>query len=172
MPQTLLRILKEQDPCNDEHQRETIFPQPSSIPGDLSVFKDITWNLTSEIQNGHWLQLWFLSTGKKSISHFDVGNFLKKKFKTDVEILTFDVILYFSQDKMGNVMLYITQLFVIISTLLIYYILFFCFFLKSIFRRKSGQNPSQPSCTLWMNLNNKAPPYQMLKQKKLRHLSY
>lgn len=71
---------------------------------------------------------WFLSTGKKSISHFDVGNFLKKKFKTDVEILTFDVILYFSQDKMGNVMLYITQLFVINSTLLIYYILFFCFF--------------------------------------------
>lgn len=62
---------------------------------------------------------------KKEHFSFDVANFLKKKFKTDVEILMFDVILYFSHDKIGNVMLYITRLFVINSILLMYYILLF-----------------------------------------------
>lgn len=41
----------------------------------------------------------------------DVANFLKKKLKMDIEINMFDVMLYFSQDTIGNHIFYIIQLY-------------------------------------------------------------
>ena len=121
-------------------------------------------NLPSEIQNEHWLQLWYLRTGGggKSISHLMSPTFRERNLRQMFKYLC----------SMGNAMLYIIQLFIINSQLLIYYILGFFFGGGGIFIRKSGQNPSQRSCTLWMNLNNTAPPYQMIKTKKLSFCSF